>query len=257
MAKRDKIEVRFEGRRGNEPLSPENFDIKELAELLHNVESLLSLSTDKERPLITYSMEKGSVRNIFETSLQSSTAFLAVIGLAASSGNLDGLESNIASSIESFQNIAVSKGYSVNFGRYEERPVLTITPETKFYRSSPVWVDAETYLYGTIEDAGGKDRVNIHMSTESGSVVIAMDKEKLKNEEKNILYRMYGARVSCKQNILTGEIDKDSYRLISLRGFNPKFDKEEFDRLVEKTSSSFDGIDADEYVREIRGYYAV
>lgn len=77
---------------------------------------------------------------------------------------------------------------SIHFGAYKEEPTLVVTPKTKYYRSSPVWVESKVYLYGTIEDAGGKDKV-------------------------------------------------------------------EFDRLVHKSSSSFAGIDADAYVRELRGAY--
>lgn len=55
---------------GNESLSPDNFDIRELKKLLDGIEDMLFPNSKQGRPTITYSVESGSVRNIFRTSWQ-------------------------------------------------------------------------------------------------------------------------------------------------------------------------------------------
>lgn len=128
---------------------------------------------------------------------------------------------------------------------------------THYYRSNALWVDAEVYFYGTLVDAGGKDKSNIRLETKDfGMVVISVDRETLKSEERNILYKEYGIQAQGKQNIETGEIDKSSLKLIKIIDYSPSFDSDYIKGLIDKVGDRFDGIDVDEYLSKIRGAYA-
>lgn len=61
MEKLAEIEIRVIGKSGLQELNPNNFDINQIALLLQNVEDLLFPDSRKERPLITYDIQQGSV----------------------------------------------------------------------------------------------------------------------------------------------------------------------------------------------------
>lgn len=126
----------------------------------------------------------------------------------------------------------------------------------RYYRNAGNWVEADVYLYGTLIDAGGKDKSNIHLQTESGVYVIAAEKDTLKNEERNLLYKDFGVRVICKQNILTGELDKSSLSLVEIIDYSRQYDEDYLKSLMVKAGKTFEELDPDEFVHEIRGGYA-
>ena len=70
MEKIGHIEIRITGSKGNIELSPDNYDIREIISILENAENLIYPGDKKDRPLITYNIEKGSVKHILKTSIQ-------------------------------------------------------------------------------------------------------------------------------------------------------------------------------------------
>jgi hypothetical protein len=115
-----------------------------------------------------------------------------------------------------------------------------------------LWADAEVYYYGTLIDAGGKTKSNIHLDTKDGLVKIDADKEILASIEVNPLYRKFGVRATAKQNILSGDIDRSSLRLIEMIEFEPKFDFAYLERKIDSSTPVWSGIDVDEFLHEIR-----
>lgn len=256
MDQRGTIEIRVSGSKGNLELSPERYDIKEIAQMFDAVESILFSGNKKQRPEITYSIESGSVRHIFKTSFQSIVAVSAILANVLETGSIDKLELPTARAIEKLQTDAISKNYEFTISTSEWRGgTLRITPQTRYRRSEEIWVDAEIYLYGTLTDAGGKDKSNIHLDTkEYGQVTIDADKEYLRNVEENLLYKEYGVRARGKQSLATGEIDLSSLKLISLQGYRPVYDEAYLDTLIAKASKSWAGVDVDDFLSELRGY---
>ena len=256
MDQRGTIEIRVSGSKGNLELSPDHYDIREIAQLFDAIESILYSGRKKQRPEITYSIESGSVRHIFKTSFQSIVAVSAILANVLETGSIDKLELTTARAIEKLQSDAVSKNYEFTISTSEWRNgELRITPQTHYRRSEGIWVDAEVYLYGTLTDAGGKDKSNIHLDTkEYGQVTIDADKEYLRNIEENLLYKEYGVRVKGKQSLATGEIDFSSLKLISLQGYRPVYDEVYLNELIAKASKSWEGVDVDNFLSELRGY---
>ena len=256
MDQRGTIEIRVSGNKGNLALSPDHYDIKEIAQLFDTVEAILFSGNKKQRPEITYSIESGSVRHIFKTSFQAIVATTAILANVSETGSIDKLELSTARAIEKLQSDAIAKNYEFAISTSEwHGGELRITPQTHYRRSEEIWVDAEVYLYGTLTDAGGKDKSNIHLDTkEYGQVTIDADKDYLKNVEENLLYKEYGVRARGKQSLATGEIDLSSLKLISLRGYRPMYDEAYLDGLIAKASKSWEGVDVDGFLSEIRGY---
>lgn len=256
MDQRGTIEIRVSGSKGNLALSPDHYDIKEIVQIFEAVETILYSGNKKQRPEITYSIESGSVRHIFKTSFQTIVATTAILASVSEDGSIDKLDLPMALAIEKLQTEAVFKNYEYAISTSEWKgDELRITPQTHYRRSKELWVEAEVYLYGTLTDAGGKDKSNIHLDTkEYGLVKIDSDKDYLKNVKENLLYKEFGVRAKGKQSLATGEIDMSSLKLISLQGYKPVYDESYLNGLIAKASKSWSGVDVDKFISELRGY---
>ena len=249
------IEIHITGKNGNESLSPDNFDIREVKKLLDGIEDMLYPNNKQARPTITYSVESGSVRNIFRTSLQAVASFTAILNMIVAQQSIDNLEVTTARAFETIQQSAKQSNYSFEFMTSQvEEAILKITPDTNYFRNEDLWADAEFFFYGELTNAGGKNDPNIHLVTkEAGTLLIDVDKEFLKQQDENILYKEYGVRVQGKQNIATGELDKRNLKLIDLVDYNSRFDEQYLSTLISKVGDKFSGIDVDNWINEIRG----
>ncbi len=257
MEKIGDIEIRVVGKSGNLDLSPDNYDIKQIAYLLQNIEDLLYPNNKKDRPIITYDIQEGSVRHIFKTSIQAVIGFSALLSQIQSQNNIDFLELKTARAIEEIQKISRQKNYEFQIKTsLKKDSELKINPSTKFFRTENIWADAEFYFYGILKDAGGKSKANIHIDTsDHGYLSIETGEEFLKEREENLLYKKYGVRATGKQNIDTGEVDTKSLKLVELIDYNPKFDNDYLKTLIKKAKNNWKGINADDWLLNMRGGY--
>ncbi len=257
MDKIGDIEIRVNGKSGNQDLIPDNYDIKQIAAILKNVEDLLFPANKKNRPLVSYNIEEGSVRHIFKTSVQTVIGFSALLGQVQSNNSIDFLDLKTARALENIQHLSREKNYEFQIKTsLKDDYELVINPNTQFERVENIWVDAELYFYGSIKDAGGKSKVNIHIDTSDyGYVTIETDESFLKGHEENLLYKKYGVRAKGKQNIETGEIDTKSLKLIELIDYSPKFDSGYLNSLIKKAKKNWNNINPDDWLMNLRGGY--
>lgn len=258
MEKIGHIQIKIDGKKGNNELNPDNYDIKEIITILENAENLLFPNDKKDRPTISYGIERGSVKHIIKTTMQSIIGFNAILAQIESTQNIDFLDLNTAKAIEKFQEI--SKSHNYNFiltTSLDNTSVLTINTDTKFYRSESLWVDAEFYFYGKITNMGGVSKSNIHISTEEyGNLTIQTNKDFLEHYEKNPLYKRFGIISTGKQNMDTGEIDKQSLIFKNIVEYSPKYDEDYLNSLIQKAKKTWNGMtNADNWLRELRGGY--
>lgn len=257
MDKIGDIEIRVIGKIGKLDLTPDNFDIKHISNILQNVEDLLYPNNKKDRPLITYDIQEGSVKHIFKTPIQYIIGFSALLFQIQSSNSIDFLDLKTAQAIENIQKLSQQKNYEFQIKTSFNKEIgLTINPTTNFFRTVDLWADAEFYFYGVLKDAGGKNKANIHLDTDDfGYLVIDTGQKFLKQQKENLLYKYYGIRASGKQNTETSEIDTKSLKLIELINYNPKFDETYLTMQISKAKRSWKGIDTDEWLKNLRGEY--
>lgn len=253
------LEIRISGSKGNLSLSHDNYDIKEIQTILEKIEDLLYPASKKDRPLITYDIKEGSVKHIFKTGIQAIIGFSAIIGQINTENSIDFLDLKTAVAVESLQNLSYEKNYNIDISTsFSKTEKLFISPQTKYIRSENIWVDAEFYFYGILTNAGGKNKANIHIDTkEFGLIIFETPKELLEKSEENILYKNYGVRASGKQNIETGEMDKQSMKLIELIDYSSAYDENYLSALIKKAKNNWKGINPDEWLGDLRGDYVV
>lgn len=252
------IEIRVTGSIGSIDLSPDNYDIREVIAMLENAENLLYSGDKKGRPIISYKMEEGSVRHIFKTTMQCIISFNAIIGQVNQTNSIDFLDVATARALENIQDIATKRSYAFSIKTsLEQTNEVKFDKTTRFYRTEAIWADAEFYFYGKVTNAGGKDKANIHLSTEEfGSLTIETPKSFLENYEENLLYKTFGVRATGKQHSETGEIDKLTLKFIELIDYQPKYDEQYLKSLRKKATKSWLGmIDPDSWLKEIREGY--
>ena len=258
MQNKGQVIIHLAGKYGAEALTPENYDITLMQSVLEYAVALLDLDKRKERPVTTYHIESGSVSNVFTTSKQKAVEFASVLALVVGTSSIDQLDAKTAVAFEGLQKFSIQNNLTVDVYTSESKEhVVHITPSSYYKRTENMWADAEVYYYGTLVDAGGKNKSNIHLDTKDGLIMIDADKEILANIVGNPLYRKFGVRATAKQNIITGDIDRSSLQLIEMTEFEPKFDMAYLERKIAASTLVWSGIDVDEFLHEIReGSYA-
>ena len=191
MDKLGYIEIKVSGFVGNLELTPDHYDIREINSILENAENLLVPGDKKNRPVISYKIEEGSVRHIFKTSVQFIIGINAIILQVVQNQNIDFLEYNSAKAFENLQEAAIKKDYTFTIKTsLENSSEITIDRNTRYYRTEAFWADAEFYFYGRVTNAGGKDKANIHIVTdELGTVIIKTPISFLEKYDENLLYK--------------------------------------------------------------------
>ena len=257
MNKIGQIEIVVKGFRGNIEITPDSYDIKDIVDILQNVENLLFPNNKKERPIISYDIEKGSVKHIIKTSMQAILGFNAILFQVQNDNSIDFLEIQTAKAFEFFQESAQKQNIEFTISTsILNTSQIVINKDTKLHRSEEVWAEAEFYFYGIIIDAGGKVKANIHLDTKNyGLLTIDATKEVLSEYESNPLYKSFGVRAIGKQNIKTGELDKSELKLVDIIDYNPFYKEDYIKSLIIKAKNSWGNVkDADDWLSNLRGY---
>ncbi len=160
------IAITVSGTKGNLPLEPDNYDVAEIRQILEQAEHLLITGDKKNRPAISYDIQKGSVKHLFKTSMQYIIAFNAIIAQISTEKSLDFLDLPTAKAFETLQNIALQRNYTFSLQTsLANSSTLEITAQTAYFRTASLWAQADFYFYGKITSLGGKEKSSIHLLT--------------------------------------------------------------------------------------------
>lgn len=221
-------------------------------------EDLLYPVDRSDRPIISYKIEDGSVQHIFKTSLQYIIGFNAVLGQINQVRNIDFLEHKTAKAFETIQDIATKKSFAFTIKTsLEQTNEVVIDSTSDFHRTASVWVNTEFYFYGKVTNAGGKDRANIHISTdELGTVRVQTPIRFLEQRQENLLYKTFGVRAVGKQHVETGEIDTTTLKFLDLVDYVPEYNEEYLKSLRASAKKTWlHKINPEVWLQEIRGGY--
>ena len=254
MEEKGYIEVKIEGKIGNQPIKPADVDISEVKEIISDIEAFLYPSRNEklDRPHISYKIEEGSAKHLFFLPISGVLLFNGLTGEIANRGTVDFLDYKRAEIIEKFQRKAKEKNFEITFTcSLADSKALKITKDTNFFNVAADYIDTELVLYGKINSEGGNDP-NFHILTkEYGRLKIDATENQLLEGEKR-LYKIYGVRVRGKQNITNGK--PYDLKLLEYIEYNPVFDKSELNVLIERAAKNWDTVpDVDVWLSEIRG----
>jgi hypothetical protein len=250
------ISITITGKTPDGFLNPKDIDISETKELLSDVENLLfPTKNEKEnRPLVSYEVKEGSVKNIFFIPAAKVIMFTALMNEVAKQGSTQLLEPQQANVLDKWQQRAYKAGRTFSFSSSinDNENFLTISHETKFIVAQTDWINTSMYLYGEIYEEGGLNKSNLHILTARyGKLTVGASKEQLTTGT-NKLYNVYGLWVKGKQNVKSGELKELS--LIDFIPYNQDYDEVALNILITNASKNWSRIkNADRWLEDVRG----
>jgi hypothetical protein len=168
---------------------------------------------------------------------------------------LDGLDAKRREVIERWQRRARQmRGLAFRISApFLPRPVLVSAESDYRADDADQWVQVERYVHGEILDLGGATKANAHVHLPDGSSLkVSTDKDVLRNDTVNRLYKQAMLRIRAQYNVLTREL-RDA-RLVEFVEYAPRFDDAEMARLSRRGALAWKDIgDATDWVDELRG----
>jgi len=248
------IEIKIDGRVGDQPLKPSDIDISTIKEIINDVETFLypSRAEKADRPHISYKIEDGSARNLFFLPISGVLLFNGLANEIKNRGNIDFLDNKRAEIIDKFQRRAAERQLEISFfTSSSQEAVLTINKETAYFKVAATFIETEFVLYGKVNEEGGNNP-NFHLVTkEYGRLVISATEEQLLEGEKR-LFKVYGVKAKGKQNLVDGK--PYDLKLIDYITYNPNYDEHKLDLLIERASLKWNAVpNVDIWLDEIRG----
>ncbi len=258
MVTKSTIEIRITGIRGEQPLSPANVDVDYLIEALTHARDLLNETRTENEPL-TITLHEGSLALRHDTRSDLAEKFDATLIQFSENLLLDPLDKISRRGLEGLKKMATRYGDTIVVNDASQK-LLLITPDTEFREVKSVWVEAEVYLRGKINNAGGISSPNIHVESDDarfGKLLVKATKEQLANDEKNRLYKPQTMRVRIMQDAKTGAFDLSSATLLEfVEASSATHDvKGYIDDLIGRSSGFFSTVkDPERWLAQIRGH---
>jgi hypothetical protein len=168
---------------------------------------------------------------------------------------LDGLDAKRKEIMERWQK-AARQGRELAYrisAPFLDRPVM-VTADTDYHADdADQWVQVERYIRGEIQDLGGVTKANAHVRLPDGSTLkVTTEKDLLRDDTVNRLYKVAMLRVKAEYNVLTRELR--NARLLEFVEYAPKVDDEELARLSRRGAVAWkDVTDPTAWVDELRG----
>lgn len=235
--------------------SPDRVRLGALADFTADVATLLR-GADKEIDpgSLDVAVESGSLAIRTVPLAMAPTLFRDLLSLM-NSERMDHLDSKRREVIERWQKRARNAG-DIAFrisAPFLPRPVL-VSSESDFHSDdADQWVQVERYVRGEILDLGGATRANAHVRLPDGSTLkVTTEREVLRDDTTNRLYKQAMLRIRAKYNVLTREL-RDAH-LVEFVAYAPHFDESDMARLTRRGAEAWKDVgDATDWVEDLRG----
>lgn len=234
--------------------SPDQVRLKTLQTFVRDVEELLRASdVGADSRELDVSIIHGSLA--VQTFPTSDSGLLQDLLLLAGSQRIDTLHSKRKGVIERWQKLArAAKGlwYEIS-APILPKPVVINAQSDYHADDADQWVQVERYVTGEIEDLGGHSRTNAHIRLPDGkSLTVATDREFLRDDKLNRLYKPAMVRIAAEYNVVTR--DYRNARLLAFVEHDNRFDEREFKRMTDRGALAWAGVDdVGAWVDEMRG----
>jgi hypothetical protein len=235
--------------------TPERVRLASLADFTNDVETFLRGKTrEVDSSALEVAVQPGSVAIVTQPIAAAPGLFRDLRALLESD-LLDALDVKRREVIERWQKLARTDR-TVSFkvaAPFLARPVV-VNADTD-YRADDAdqWVRVERYVRGEIQDLGGVTKANAHVRLPDGSsLTVGTERDVLRNDSVNRLYKPAMLRIQALYNVLTREL-KDA-RLVEFVHYEPRFDEAELARLNRRGAQAWKDVgDASAWVDELRG----
>lgn len=228
----------------NVDLSPSHIPLSLLGEFQRDVSDFLKGSTSEVNPAkVLVSIEAGSLALIALGLLAATTLWRDLSRIHALEP-LDSIDPKRAKVLLRWQDMSQQNPNRQYFVADESKRVLfTINSDSNLKFTNNIWVHVEKYIHGTVYDIGGRNKANVHLQLEDGTTLppIASTQEYLKEYGQNRLYQPTLVHLIAEENLLTHELR--NLTLLGFESYQPIYDEDEFNRMVERGTKAWAGIE--------------
>ena len=257
MSKTPQVEFVLRDKVEGVEITPDTIDLSRFNDFNREVEEFITGSEGLSTKEVHVRIEHGSYKLLAILPLTVMSALQPdIIQLLTRQDSLGEIDPKRAAIVEKWQARAKrseSLSYAVRIS--EDGDAVQFTRETNYHIGQVIpWIRVEKYLFGTVMDMGGTNRVNVHIKLkDSGAVVkVGTNQGYLHDQQENRLYHVALVRVEAEQHYKTGELR--NYRLISFEDYQPGYDEAALNSFAETGSSAWADVpDAANWVRNIRG----
>lgn len=168
---------------------------------------------------------------------------------------LDQVDQKRQAVIEKWQKAARAAGglvYKIA-APFLSHPVVVSVTSDYHADDSDNWVIVERYVTGEIQDLGGATRPNAHVKLPGGKTLkVVTDKEFLRDDKFNRLYKTAMLRIKAEYNLQTRELR--NARLLEFVEYSTDINEGELERMKSRGASAWKDVDnASDWVDELRG----
>jgi hypothetical protein len=235
--------------------SPEHVRLDDLARFTEDVRVFLrGDSKEVDTRNLEVAVQRGSLA-IQTVPIASAERLFADLRVLLVGELLEGVDAKRREVIERWQKAARQSRqlvYKIS-AQFLDRPVI-VSADTD-YRSDDAdqWVQVERYVRGEIQDLGGATKANAHLRLPDGTTLnVTTDKDRLRNDTVNRLYKMAMLRIRAEYNVLTRELR--GAHLIDFVEYTSKVDEDELERLTRRGATAWSDVtDPTAWVNDLRG----
>lgn len=249
-----RITVALIDRSGGYEASPERVRLSSLVDFASDVADLLRGDTREVDPQdLDVAVRSGSLA--IETAPIAAPKLLKDLQLLAVSERLDAVDARRRDVFERWQKMSrTSGGTSIHISAPFLSRTIVISRDSDFHADdADQWVQVERYVRGEVQNLGGMAKANAHVRLPDGSTLkITADKDVLRNDKINRLYKVAVLRIRADYNVLTRELR--NARLVEFVEYNPRVDEDELARLAKRGQEAWKDVgNATEWIDQIRG----
>ncbi len=234
---------------------PERVRLSDLARFADDVQTFLR-GSDREvdTQQLDVAIRQGSLA-IETVPLLAAPRLFHDLQALLSSDLLDSLDSKRKEVVERWQKAARASrdlAYRIT-APFLDRPVMVSTNTDYRADDADQWVQVERYIRGEIQDLGGVTKANAHIRLPDGSTLkVTTEKDVLRDDTVNRLYKTAMLRVKADYNVLTRELR--NARLLEFVAYAPKVDEDELLRLSRRGAAAWKDVpDSTAWVDALRG----
>jgi hypothetical protein len=255
MNREPEIEFVVSGREGGVEIAPDTIGIARFNEFNRQVQDFLAGAERLDVEHVRVSVQPGSyklVAMIPALVLAALDPELRLLGREDALGEIDPKRAEVIQKWQTRAKSSPELKFSIRPSGLGAGPI-ELSSKTDFRAGDAVpWVRVEKYLFGTVMDMGGVQKVNVHLRLENTRETLRIESSQGYLKGNNRLYNKALLRVEAEQNCKTKQLR--NIRLISFQDYEQGFDRSALNEFVaEGTKAWADVPDAAGWVRELRG----
>ncbi len=248
------ITLSLEDLSGGFEASPDRVRLADLARFTDEVQHFLRGSAKEvDTQALDVAIRQGSL--VIQTApIAAAPRLFADLRSLARGTSLDGIDPRRKEIMQRWQRAALQSGISIKVSAPMLDAPIAVTAASDFHADdADHWVTVERYIRGEIQDLGGATRANAHVKLPNGTTLtVTTEKDLLRNDKVNRLYKMAMLRIKAEFNLLTQELR--NARLLEFIEYEPRVDEEALKRLISRGEEAWKDVpDPSAWVDDLRG----